>query len=263
MNFSKYRIKPGSKVDLRQWDPDDRSASPGSKEEDRKRLAELAVRLDELQDILYAERKRSVLVVLQGMDTSGKDGTIRHVFSEVDPLGVRAVRFKVPTEEELARSSMARTHAPGKGGRDLQPQPLRRCARGARPPVDARPSASGAMPRSAISSGCWRRARRSSPRSTCTSRKASRRSGSGAPRRSEQRGFSPADFERKLWPQYMKAYAAALDATSTDQAPWYVVPANSKTNRNLLISSVLLDTLEGLKMRYPPPTEKLDGIVIE
>src|ERR1700675_3559946 len=101
MNFSKYRIKPGSKVDLRNWDSDDRSASPGSEEEDRKRQTELAVRLDELQDILYAERKHCVLVVLQGMDTSGKDGTIRHVFSEVDPLGVRAVAFKAPTEGDL------------------------------------------------------------------------------------------------------------------------------------------------------------------
>src|ERR1700674_4224689 len=110
MNFSKYRIKPGSKVDLKKWDPDDRSASPGSKKEHHKRLTELAVRLDNLQDILYAERKHCVLVVLQGMDTSGKDGTIRHVFSEVDPLGVRAVRFKVPTEDELAHDFLWRVH---------------------------------------------------------------------------------------------------------------------------------------------------------
>ena len=69
--------------------------------------------------------------------------------------------------------------------------------------------------------------------------------------------------ERKLWSDYMKAYADALSATSTRWAPWYVVPANSKTNRNLLVSAVLCETLEALKMRYPRPQAKLDGIVIE
>jgi polyphosphate kinase 2 (PPK2 family) len=117
MNFSKYRVKPGSKVDLKDWDPDDKSASPRSAEADEKRLAELAARIDELQELLYAEAKRSVLVVLQGMDTSGKDGTIRHVFREIDPLGVRAVRFKAPTEDELAHDFLWRVHphAPAKG----------------------------------------------------------------------------------------------------------------------------------------------------
>src|SRR5215813_15570188 len=117
MNFRKYRVKPGSKVDLRDWDPDDKSASRGSKEEDEERLTELAGRIDELQELLYAESKRGVLIVLQGMDTSGKDGTIRHVFHEVDPLGVRAVRFRAPTEDELAHDFLWRVHphAPGKG----------------------------------------------------------------------------------------------------------------------------------------------------
>src|SRR5207344_2864152 len=117
MNFSKYRVKPGSKVDLKDWDPEDKSASPGSGEADEKRLAELAARIDELQELLYAEGKRGVLVVLQGIDTSGKDGTIRHVFREVDPLGVRAVRFKAPTEDELKHDFLWRVHphAPAKG----------------------------------------------------------------------------------------------------------------------------------------------------
>ena len=117
MNFSKYRVKPGSKVDLKDWDPEDKSASPGSGEADEKHLNELAARIDELQELLYAEGRRGVLVVLQGMDTSGKDGTIRHVFREVDPLGVRAVRFKAPTEDELAHDFLWRVHphAPAKG----------------------------------------------------------------------------------------------------------------------------------------------------
>jgi PPK2 family polyphosphate:nucleotide phosphotransferase len=269
MNFSKYRIKPGSKVDLRQWDPDDRSASPGSKEEDRKRLGELAVRLDELQDILYAERKHSVLVVLQGMDTSGKDGTIRHVFSEVDPLGVRAVRFKVPTEEELAHDFLWRVHphAPGKGEVVIFNRSHYEDVLVVR------------VHKSITPAECKRRyaeinhfERMLAQSATIILKFYLHISKAEQKKRLQERlddpnkqwKFSLADLgERKLWPQYMKAYADALGATSTDHAPWYVVPANSKTNRNLLISSVLLDTLEGLKMRYPRSTEKLDGIVIK
>jgi PPK2 family polyphosphate:nucleotide phosphotransferase len=269
MNSSKYRIKPGSKVDLSKWDPDDRSASPGSKEEDRKRLTELAVRLDQLQDILYAERKHCVLVVLQGMDTSGKDGTIRHVFSEVDPLGVRAVRFKAPTEDELAHDFLWRVHphAPGKGEVVI-------------------------FNRSHYEDVLVVRVHKLITQAECKRRYAAINyfeqlladsatvilkfylhiSKDEQKKRLQERlndpkkqwKFSRADLaERKLWLQYMRAYADALAATSTDQAPWYVVPANSKTNRNLFISAVLLDTLEGLKMRYPPPAEKLDGIVIK
>jgi PPK2 family polyphosphate:nucleotide phosphotransferase len=269
MNFSKYRIKPGSRVDLKKWDPDDRSASPDSKEEDHKRLTELGVRLNELQDILYAERKHGVLVVLQGMDTSGKDGTIRHVFSEVDPLGVQAVRFKAPTEDELAHDFLWRVHprAPGKGevvifNRSHYEDVLVVRVHKLITPAE-----------------CKRRyaeirnfERLMAESATVILKFYLHISKDEQKRRLQERlddpkkqwKFSRGDLaERKLWSQYMKAYADALGATSTDQAPWYVVPANSKTNRNLFISSVLLDTLEGLKMRYPPPQENLEGIVVQ
>jgi polyphosphate kinase 2 (PPK2 family) len=101
MNHSKFRIKPGTKVDLAKRDPADKSGVSGNKAERLSKLAELSNRIDALQDLLYAEKKHKVLVVLQGMDTSGKDGTIRHVFNSVDPLGVRAVSFRAPVGEEL------------------------------------------------------------------------------------------------------------------------------------------------------------------
>jgi PPK2 family polyphosphate:nucleotide phosphotransferase len=269
MNFSKYRIKPGSKVDLKKWDPDDRSASPGGKKEDHRRLTELAVRLNELQDILYAERRHAVLVVLQGMDTSGKDGTIRHVFSEVDPLGVQAVRFKAPTEEELAHDFLWRVHphAPGKGEVVIFNRSHYEDVLVVR------------VHKLITATECKRRyaeinhfERLLADTATVILKFYLHISKDEQRRRLQERlddpnkqwKFSRADLaERKLWSQYMRAYADALEATSTDQAPWYVVPANSKTNRNLFISSVLLDTLEGLKMRYPRPRENLDGIVLD
>ena len=269
MNFSKYRVKPGSKVDLKDWDPDDKSASPGTKEEDEKRLMELAARIDEQQELLYAEAKRGVLVVLQGMDTSGKDGTIRHVFREVDPLGVRAVRFKAPTEDELAHDFLWRVHphAPAKGEvvifnrshyEDVLVVRVHKLISEAE--CKRRYELINAFERLLVDSGTvilkfYLHISKDEQRKRLQDR---------IDNPKKQWKFNVDDLaERKLWPDYMKAYTDALAATSTEWAPWYVVPSNSKMNRNLFVSSVLLDTLEGLKMQYPRPKEKLDGIVVE
>ncbi len=269
MNFSRYRVKPGSKVDLKDWDPDDKSASPGGKEEDAKRLLELAAHIDELQELLYAEARRGVLVVLQGMDTSGKDGTIRHVFREVDPLGVRAVRFKAPTEDELAHDFLWRAHlqAPAKGelvifNRSHYEDVLvvrvhkliteSECKR--------RYELINAFERLLADNGTvilkfYLHISKDEQRKRLQER---------IDNPKKQWKFSLNDLaERKLWSEYIKAYTDALAATSTDRAPWYVVPSNSKMNRNLLVSAVLLDSLEGLKMHYPRLQQKLDGVVVE
>ena len=113
----KYRVKSGSRVDLSEWDPNDRSAFPDGKDEGRERLLELNQELEDLQELLYAEHKHKVLVVLQAMDTGGKDGTIRHVFEGVNPQGVRVASFKKPTPEELDHDYLWRVHrhTPGKG----------------------------------------------------------------------------------------------------------------------------------------------------
>jgi PPK2 family polyphosphate:nucleotide phosphotransferase len=269
MNFSKYRVKPGSKVDLEDWDPDDKSASPGSGEADEKRLNELAARIDALQELLYAEAKRGVLVVLQGMDTSGKDGTIRHVFREVDPLGVRAVGFKAPTEDELAHDFLWRVHphAPGKGElvifnrshyEDVLVVRVHELITEAE--CKRRYQLINAFERLLVDNGTvilkfYLHISKEEQRKRLQER---------IDNSTKQWKFSMNDLaERALWNDYMKAYTDALAATSTEQAPWYVVPSNSKRNRNLSISSILLETLEGLKMRYPRLKQKLDGIVVE
>jgi len=269
MNFSKYRVKPGSKVDLKDWDPDDKSASPGNKEEDEKRLTELGGRIDELQELLYAEAKRGILVVLQGMDTSGKDGTIRHVFREIDPLGVRAVRFKTPTEDELAHDFLWRVHphAPGKGElvifnrshyEDVLVVRVHRLIDEAE--CRLRYDAINAFERLLVDNNTvilkfYLHISKDEQRQRLQARLDDPK---------KQWKFNVNDLtERKLWSDYMKAYTDALAATSTDWAPWYIVPSNSKMNRNLFISSVLLETLDGLKMRYPKPKQKLDEIEVK
>ena len=269
MNFSKYRVKPGSKVDLKDWDPEDKSASPGSGEVDEKRLNELAARIDELQELLYAEGKRGVLVVLQGMDTSGKDGTIRHVFREVDPLGVRAVRFKTPTEDELKHDFLWRVHphAPGKGElvifnrshyEDVVVVRVHKLITEAE--CKRRYELINAFERLLVNNDTvilkfYLHISKDEQRKRLQER---------IDNPNKQWKFSMNDLtERALWNEYMKAYADALAATSTDLAPWYVVPSNSKKNRNLFVSSLLLEMLEGLKMHYPRLKQKLEGIVVE
>ena len=115
--MERYRVKPGETVRLREIDPRDRSGFDGPKKEARKKLLELTGQLEALQELLYAEHKRKILVVLQGMDTSGKDGTVRHVFEGVNPQGVRVASFKRPTPRELDHDYLWRVHqhVPGKG----------------------------------------------------------------------------------------------------------------------------------------------------
>ena len=115
--MDKYRVKPGHKIKLSDHDPEDKSGFSEGKKEAATRLAELVQKLDELQEVLYAEHKHKILVVLQALDTGGKDGTIRAVFSGVNPQGVHVASFKVPTAEELDHDFLWRVHSqvPGKG----------------------------------------------------------------------------------------------------------------------------------------------------
>ena len=117
VDVDRHRIRPAQKVDLRRHDPDATPAFRGSKKDAQALLAALNTRLETLQETLYAEGKRRVLVVLQGIDTSGKDGVIRHVFEGVNPSGVRVASFKAPTGEELAHDFLWRVHrqVPGSG----------------------------------------------------------------------------------------------------------------------------------------------------
>jgi PPK2 family polyphosphate:nucleotide phosphotransferase len=269
MKLKHYRIKPGAKIRLKDWQTDDKSASPDSKEQDQQKLRELSARIDELQDILYAEHQRAILIVLQGMDTSGKDGTVRHVFSEVDPLGVRVASFKAPTEEEKDHDFLWRVHkqAPAKGeiaifNRSHYEDVLvvrvhdwitdKECERRYKHinNFERLLAANGTtilkfyLHLSKDEQKRRLQARLDNPK--------------------KQWKFNLRDLdERKLWDKYRQAYEDAIAATSTEWAPWYIVPADSEINRNLFVSKVLLETLEGLKLKHPKPKQKLTGIVIK
>ena len=110
----RYRVQPGSRARLKHWDPDDDSVTDGDKARGVHRREQLSSRLDELQDLLYAQKKHRVLLILQGMDTSGKDSTIRRVFHTVDPLGVRVANFRAPSSDEQARDYLWRVHRMGR-----------------------------------------------------------------------------------------------------------------------------------------------------
>jgi PPK2 family polyphosphate:nucleotide phosphotransferase len=267
--MTKFLVKPGKKVDLDRFDPDDQSAASSFKEKNVQELAALSERLDELQDVFYASSKHKLLVVLQGMDTSGKDGTIRHVFTSVDPLGVRVASFKAPTDEEKSHDFLWRIHphVPGNGEMAIFNRSHYEDVLITRVHdwIDAKE--------------CKRRYKHISAfeklladNGTVILKFFLHISTDEQKRRLEERlkipnkqwKFRLGDLEeRKRWNDYMSAYEQALEATSTEWAPWFVVPSNSKTNRNLFISRILVNSLERLKLTYPPSSEDLQGVVVE
>lgn len=269
MNFDRYRVKPGSRVRLDKWDANEHALFKGSKDDCLPHVDKLVDELETLQELLYAESKHKLLVVLQGMDTAGKDGTIRLVFDGVNPSGVKVASFKKPTEEELSRDFLWRVHqkVPRNGEIVI-------------------------FNRSHYEDVLVVRVHNLVPKAVWSKRydqivefeKLLADSGTTILKfflhidRKEQKErlearlaepdkhwkFSMQDVaERAHWDDYQKAYEAALSKTSSDHAPWYVIPANRKWYRNFVIASIVVDTLKGLKMRYPDPDPGLGSVVIE
>ena len=257
-NLHQYRVKFNSKFTLKDIKTDDKSERGASKEEDALELEKIAGKINAMQDILYAQGKSKILLVLQGMDASGKDGTVRHVFSECDPLGIRLANFKGPTPEELAHDYLWRVHqqVPQKGeivifNRSHYEDVLivkvhdwideAECKR--------RYHQINEFERMLTETGtvivkCYLHISKAEQKLRMQERL-------DDPTKTWK--FNPNDLkERDLWSKYMVAYENAMRATSTPHAPWYVVPADSKTNRNLLISRLLLDALKSLNLAYPP-----------
>ena len=262
------RIPPGSRVKLSNWDADSRDIIGRNKQDARERLDEYRTQLETLQELLYAEGKHKLLIVLQAMDTAGKDSTIRHVFRGVDPLGVKVANFKAPTAVELAHDYLWRVHphVPGAGeiaifNRSHYEDVLVTRVNGW---IDV--------------AECKRRYRQINDFEKMLAETGTtilkfylHISKDEQKKRLEQRRdtpekqwkFQPGDLAvRAQWDDYMKVYEAALSATSTAHAPWHVIPANSKQARNLTISSLLIDTLKKLRMRYPEPVEGAANAVI-
>jgi polyphosphate kinase 2 (PPK2 family) len=246
--------------------PTDDKLGLADKKEGVKELASLLPRLFDLQGRLWGESKRAVLVVLQAMDASGKDGTIRHVFSGVNPQGVQVTSFKVPSERELSQDYLWRAHAnaPARGeigifnrshyedvlaaGPRLVPErQWRRRYRHIREFERCWPTRapSSQDPPAHLARG----AARAAPGS-------SRRSGAGVevPRRRPRRP--------QAWDDYQAAYEDAITETNSRFAPWYVVPADRKWVRNVAVSRILVHTLEKMAPQYPPSAENLEGVTV-
>ena len=257
--MDRYRVTPGSRVDLGEWDPNDKSAFPGKKKEGRKRLLELNEQLEELQELLYAEHKHKVLIVLQAMDTGGKDGTIRHVFEGVNPQGVRVAGFKVPTPEELDHDFLWRVHkqTPGRGeivifNRSHYEDVLVVRVRNLAPKQvwSKRYDHINGFERTLVDEGTT--ILKFFLHISLDEQKERLQARLDEPNKRWK--FNPADLEeRKLWPEYTRAYEDAIARTSTEWAPWYIVPANRKWYRNLVVGTVITETLVSLDMQYPEP----------
>jgi PPK2 family polyphosphate:nucleotide phosphotransferase len=263
-----YRIRPGMKVNLDDWDPRDNQYFQGGKDEAAQKLAVLNEELEALQEILFAEGKQKILIALQGMDTSGKDGVIRHVFEGVNPQGMRVANFKVPTQIELAHDYLWRVHQQTPGSGELV--------------IFNRSHYEEVLVvrvHSLVPEKIW--ARRYDQINAFEEILASagttilkfflhisldeqrERLQARLDDPTKRWKFRLGDLdERKLWTDYQKAYEEVLNRTNTETAPWYIVPSDRKWYRNLVIGEVIVQALKKLDMKYPQPEENLDGVVV-
>jgi PPK2 family polyphosphate:nucleotide phosphotransferase len=260
-----FRVRSGQNVQLSKVDPNEKD------DQADKASADLDIQSDneklrKLQYLLYAEHKRSLLICLQGLDASGKDGTISHVFGAINPQGARVQSFKAPSADELDHDFLWRAHvpAPRKGEiviynrshyedvlvvrvHNLVPKDV----------WSARYDLINDFEKDLAAAG------------TTILKFYLHISEDEQLRRFKDRLDDPArnwkisesDYtERSFFPQYMAAYEDMLNKTSTDYAPWFIIPANHKWFRNLAISKIVVETLESLGMALPKPTVDLDKI---
>jgi PPK2 family polyphosphate:nucleotide phosphotransferase len=258
-----------TKFALADIDPSSKPFSTGAKDTDRQRLAEIGNLIDAQQERLHAQRVQRVLLVLQGMDTSGKDGTIRAVFHEVDPLGLRIVPFKAPTVNELAHDFLWRVHSQAPAAGELTifnrshyedvlvPYVLGTLNEEARAKRfrQIRDFELMLVENGTTIIKCMLHISKDEQRERLQSR-------IDDPTRHWKFDVSDLDA-RTLWDKYQGAYDDALAATSTDYAPWYVIPADSKTHRNVMVGELLLRTFTSLKLEFPPAKDSLKGVIVE
>jgi PPK2 family polyphosphate:nucleotide phosphotransferase len=265
---SPYLVKPGAKLKLARRSTDD-TRRFNDKGEAAAATQKHLDKLAELQELLYAEAKRSMLVVFQAMDAGGKDGAIEHVFTGVNPQGCAVTSFKVPTHLEAAHDFLWRHHdaAPRKGMIAIHNRSHYEAVLVER--VHA-----------LVPEKVWRTRydrinefeRLLADDGTVILKFFLHISKAEQKRRLQKRlvdphknwKFNPGDLkERDHWDDYQQAYEDALEKCSTDRAPWYVVPADHKWFRNWVISDLIVRALANEKMKYPPPAPGLDKIVIK
>ena len=265
--YPSYRVGPGEGVSLAAIDPDE-TEHYGKKKDVAKELEKQRRRITDLQERLYAENEQGLLIVLQAMDTGGKDGTIKHVFSGVNPQGCRVSSFKTPSAEERNHDFLWRYHksTPARGrigifNRSHYEDVLVVRVKGL------------------VDEEIWRRRygqindfERNLSREGITVLKFFLHISKDEQKRRLQRRldrpdkrwkFSSADIkERAFWDDYQRAFEDALSDCSTEHAPWYVVPANKKWYRNLVVARTIADTLAAMDPRFPPAEEGLESVTI-
>lgn len=259
-NFTEELIvKPGKKVKLSKWDPED-TLGWDKDHKTKEDLEKTIERIDKLQYLMYAEHKRTLLIVLQGLDAAGKDGTIRHVMSGVNPQGCTVTSFKKPSPEEMAHDYLWRVHKAVPEFGDI-----------------------GIFNRSVYEDVLVVRVHNLVPKQVWSKRydqinefekllhdnhvkilKFFLHIGKDEQKKRFQQRIddpdrrwkiSEADFdERRFWDEYVDAYETALTKCSTEHAPWFIIPSNKKWFRNLAVSHIIAETLEAMHMKFPKPT---------
>jgi PPK2 family polyphosphate:nucleotide phosphotransferase len=273
LDLDRYRLPPGERFHLDRFDPRDLANfeldKDDLKDEAKDWVKKDQDRLNDLQQCLYAQGRHGLLVVLQGMDTGGKDGTIRHVMGAFDPQGVVVTPFKVPTEEERDHDFLWRVHkaVPRRGmvgifNRSHYEDVLVVRVKGLAPEE------------------VWKRRYEhinhfekliSDEGVTIvklflhiTPEEQAERLAERQQRPDKQWKFNPGDLEdRKLWYDFRHAYEDALTLCNTPWAPWHVIPADRKWFRNLVVSELLMEVLEGLGMEYPKPVDDIGSYSID
>lgn len=240
----------------------------GGKEAAKERTTELNTRLEQLQELLYAEGRHKVLIVFQALDAGGKDGTIRRVFDGLNPQGVKVASFKAPTDRELSHDFLWRVHphAPGAGEMTLFNRShyedvlvVRVNELASADTIERRYGHIAAFEQLLADEGTtilkfFLHISRGEQKERFQARL-------DEPDRNWK--FNPGDLDvRARWSDYMDAYEEALRRTSTADAPWFVIPADRKWYRDLVISEILVDTLEGLSMAWPEAPDDLGDIQI-
>ncbi|GAA4018623.1 polyphosphate kinase 2 family protein [Deinococcus rubellus] len=264
MNLSDYRVS--KKFKLSGISTDD----TGKLERDRaeRETAEIGAKLTELQDRLYAESQQSLLVVLQARDAGGKDGTVKHVFEPVNPQGIIVTNFKVPNEEDLKHDFLWRIHphTPAAGmiavfNRSHYEDVLVTRVHNIIDDQEAERRFGYIRNFETLLASRGTRILKLYLHISAEEQRSRLQDRLDNPEKNWK--FNPADLkERGKWDEYTRAYEAALSATSTDAAPWYVIPADHKWYRNRVISQLLLDTLSDMNPQFPKPEFDLTNVTV-
>ena len=255
-----YRVKEGEKIDLSKIDPDCAKLCPeGDKHNTLELFDELRNEIQKLQKVLYAQSKHRILVVIQAMDTGGKDGCVKHVFSRVDPQGIDVQAFKKPTEEDLAHDFLWRIHPHVSGNGQIV--------------VFNRSHYEDIIAvrvKKLYEDKVWKRRYRHviefermlAEEGTTIIKLFLHISKDEQKRRLESRlvnpgkhwKFNPDDLkDRARWGEFMGVYEEMIEKTSTSYAPWHVIPSDKKWYRNLCVARLFADTLKGLNLEFPKP----------